>query len=234
MHQHFCDVYGHKWDCDGTALRPIMGDTEPSVCMCIRHRVPMEEGDHSKCSIELLACPEHLEEQRRRMEEPNKAVKDGEEATTTDGCDELFRQMTPAESLRFEEENRFLEEVVYVGLKNINTGFDSVGVVHFSPTDFGKVIDRCEYLDVHPNGIEVFTTDGGFIDCVFAMDDGSPVEDFEWARRLVQKYQGTPDISMSASFSVPDSLLASSAPSSGSPQVATNSKEPHAEDAKAK
>jgi hypothetical protein len=207
-HRHACDA-GHYWDCFGTALRPLMGDTEPSVCMCIRHRVPMEVGDHSACSIELLACPEHREEQRRRMEEPNEAVTDGEETTTTDGCDELFRLMTPEESLRFEEENRFLKEVVYAGLENINTGFDAVGIFHFSPADFGEVIDRCEHLNVHPNGIEVFTTDGGFIECVFAMDDGSPDESFDWARRLVQKYREVPDITMSATFSVPDSALKS-------------------------
>jgi hypothetical protein len=29
----------------------------------------MEDGDHSTCSVELLACPEHREEQRRQMGE---------------------------------------------------------------------------------------------------------------------------------------------------------------------
>jgi len=27
----------------------------------------MEEGDHTECPVELLACPEHMEEQLRRM-----------------------------------------------------------------------------------------------------------------------------------------------------------------------
>jgi hypothetical protein len=27
----------------------------------------MEEGDHSKCMVELLACPDHMDEQLRRM-----------------------------------------------------------------------------------------------------------------------------------------------------------------------
>ena len=27
----------------------------------------MEDGDHSKCVVELLACPDHMEEQLRRM-----------------------------------------------------------------------------------------------------------------------------------------------------------------------
>ena len=55
------------WDCEGTALRPLVGDTEASVCMCDACHVPMEPGDHSGCMIELLACPEHVDEQLRQM-----------------------------------------------------------------------------------------------------------------------------------------------------------------------
>lgn len=66
-HHHFCNIAGHAWKCGGTALRPLAGDTEPSVCMCLTHEVPMDHGDHSQCSIELLACPKHREEQLRRM-----------------------------------------------------------------------------------------------------------------------------------------------------------------------
>ena len=227
-HRHACDA-GHYWNCEGTALRPLMGDTEPSVCMCIRHRVPLEVGDHSECSIELLACPEHREEQRRRMEEASES-----ETNIPEGWEPLFRPRTEAENRKFEEEHRFMEEVVYAGLENINTGFDARGIFHFSPTDFGKVIDRCELLKVHPNGIEVFATDGGFIECVLAMDDGSPVDDFEWARRLVKRYISIPHITMSASFSVPDSVLKSSGPSTDPSQVVTSPEEPNAEDAQAK
>jgi hypothetical protein len=35
--------------------------------MCPDHEVPMEEGDHSNCMVELRACPEHMDEQLRRM-----------------------------------------------------------------------------------------------------------------------------------------------------------------------
>lgn len=66
-HRHFCDFAGHYWDCEGSAVRQLMGDTEPSVCMCLRHGVPMEQGDHSECSVELLSCPEHRGEQMRAM-----------------------------------------------------------------------------------------------------------------------------------------------------------------------
>ncbi|HXH51514.1 MAG TPA: hypothetical protein VNM47_19415 [Terriglobia bacterium] len=56
-HQHYCDVAGHWWTCEGMTLR--CGDTEPSVCMCLMCGVPLESGDHSNCYVELLACPQH-------------------------------------------------------------------------------------------------------------------------------------------------------------------------------
>jgi hypothetical protein len=43
-HRHYCDHAGHEWECVGTAVRSLAGDTEPSVCTCIDHQVPMEDG----------------------------------------------------------------------------------------------------------------------------------------------------------------------------------------------
>jgi hypothetical protein len=62
-HQHFCDFAGHYWECEGNAVRLFAKDSEPTPCMCLSHQLSVEDGDHSMCSIELLACPEHREEQ---------------------------------------------------------------------------------------------------------------------------------------------------------------------------
>jgi hypothetical protein len=64
-HTHWCDYAGHHWECPGTAIR--LFQAEPSVCMCIQHGVPMEDGDHNACFIELLLCPEHRADQMRAM-----------------------------------------------------------------------------------------------------------------------------------------------------------------------
>jgi hypothetical protein len=64
-HRHFCDFAGHYWDCEGIAKRLLRA--VPSVCICMNHGVPMEDGDHSECSVELLSCPEHRDEQMRAM-----------------------------------------------------------------------------------------------------------------------------------------------------------------------
>jgi len=54
----------------------------------------------------------------------------------------------PGSQVKFDENHRFLREVVYAGLKDLNTGFDSPLIGHFSPTDFLVVIDRCENLHI--------------------------------------------------------------------------------------
>ena len=58
-HQHYCDVAGHYWECEGKALRGA--DADPTVCICLPCGRPLEGFDHSGCDdpIELLACPEH-------------------------------------------------------------------------------------------------------------------------------------------------------------------------------
>src|ERR1035437_9049335 len=74
-HLHWCDVTGHEWECQGAALRPLRGDTEPTPCYCINHQTLMEDGDHCQCSIELIACEEHRDQQLRAMGyEPGQAI----------------------------------------------------------------------------------------------------------------------------------------------------------------
>jgi hypothetical protein len=85
-HRHFCDYAGHDWECDGFALRPLAGNTEPSECYCLRHQVPMEEGDHSRCPVELLACPEHLDEQLDQM-----GISDWRDVRSSVEAEGLFR-----------------------------------------------------------------------------------------------------------------------------------------------
>jgi hypothetical protein len=94
--------------------------------------------------------------------------------------------------------------VVYAGLRDLNIGFDSPLICHFSPVDFLTVISRCESMHVRVIGIEIFTTDVkppwkvGFLEVEISPEDG-----YEWARRLGRRYQGKPDITVCAEFGVP-------------------------------
>ncbi len=212
-HRHFCDYAGHEWECEGTALRPIRGDTEPSTCMCLNHQVSMEDGDHSMCSIELLACPEHREAQLQKMATVDRPDEESE-------FERMLAEMnTPEAKLKFERKHQYEREVLYAGLTNLNTGFDSPLISHFSPEDFLTVIDRCESLNVGVNGIEVFTTDVeppakvGFLEVEISPEDGG----YDWARRLVREYMGTSDITICATFDVPDALLRSNPKQAGEP-----------------
>jgi hypothetical protein len=48
MHNHWCAVVGHEYECNDQS------------CVCVCDQL-MEEGDHADCPIELRACPEHPE-----------------------------------------------------------------------------------------------------------------------------------------------------------------------------
>jgi hypothetical protein len=124
--------------------------------------------------------------------------------TPQDQFEKMFAEETPEEKLKFEADHRFLWEVIYAGLQDLNTGFDSTQIGHFSPADFLTVIDRCESLRVRVIGIEVFAPDvktpgsAEILEVVISPEDG-----YEWVRRLVRKYQGKPNITISATFDVP-------------------------------
>ena len=81
-HTHFCDIAGHPWQCESSEC----------ICMCQK---PMEQGDHSRCPIELRACSEHDDEQFSIVDreqgapgELQEATADGRSATRTEqeGC----------------------------------------------------------------------------------------------------------------------------------------------------
>lgn len=55
MHIHYCDEYGHEYECSG--------DCE---CIC---GLLMNGNDHSDCPVELRPCPDHKAEQEQRMAE---------------------------------------------------------------------------------------------------------------------------------------------------------------------
>jgi hypothetical protein len=71
-----------------------------------------------------------------------------------DWFEQIFAELdTPESKLRSEKEDRFLREVIYAGLTDPNTGFDSPLIGHFSPEDFLIVIGRCESLNVRVIGL---------------------------------------------------------------------------------
>jgi hypothetical protein len=77
-----------------------------------------------------------------------------------------------------ERDRRYLQRWIFIGLKDINTGFDSRAICHFSREDFLTVIDRCERLNVQIVGIEVFSLNVELLGVEISPEPG-----FGWARR---------------------------------------------------
>jgi hypothetical protein len=134
-----------------------------------------------------------------------------EKPQSTDDFERMFAEWdTPEAKLKFEQGHRFLRQVIYAGLTDLNTGFDSPLISHFSPEDFLIVIDRCEALNVRIIGIEAFTKDVeppwkvGLVEIEISPEDG-----YDWGRRLVRKYQDRNDVSICATFDTPDAVLKS-------------------------
>jgi hypothetical protein len=150
----------------------------------------------------LLACREHPAEQLTAT-----CAAISAESSLAD----LFT-LTDEQGIKFEEDRQFMQRVVFAGLANLNTGFDSPLICHFSPTDFSKVIERCGHLHVRIIGIEVFLIGGGMLEVEISEEDG-----FEWTRRLVDRYQQRSDVTICATFDVPDSAK-SGTPASVQPE----------------
>jgi hypothetical protein len=147
------------------------------------------------------------------------ADKNMENSEPDDWFEQMFAELnTPESKLRSEKEDRFLQEVIYTGLTDLNTGFDSPLIGHFSPEEFLIVLDRCEALNVEVIGIEVFTTDVEPPSKVQMVDiEISPVPGYDWARRFVREYMEESGITISATFDVPDALLNSIPKQEGEP-----------------
>jgi hypothetical protein len=136
-----------------------------------------------------------------------------------DQFDQMLAELnTPKSKLKCEQDDRFLREVIYAGLTNLNTGFDSPLIGHFSPEEFLIVLDRCEALNVEVIGIEVFTTDVEPPSKVQMVDiEISPVPGYDWARRFVREYMEESGIAISVTFDMTDALLKSNPKQEGEP-----------------
>ena len=64
------------------------------------------------------------------------------------------------------DSDNYTKEDLFESLTNLNTGFDSPSIKHFSETDFRIIMNRCKDNKVKIYGIESFTTNGEFIDCI--------------------------------------------------------------------
>jgi hypothetical protein len=96
----------------------------------------------------------------------------------------------------------FLRDYVFRGLNDLKPPYDSPLIAHFRGADFLRVIARCNLLGVHIHGVEVFGPGAEFVE-VETGKGGS----HDWCVALVHRHLRHADLSFSATYSTPDSVL---------------------------
>ena len=98
---------------------------------------------------------------------------------------------------------QFMDEQVFSGLTNLNTGFDTSSIKYFSAEDFKIVLQRCEKLGLGIYEIEPWKN-GSFYDVkTYKSYSDSPI-DPKWYNKAFESFlsQGK-DLQYAASYYVP-------------------------------
>lgn len=73
----------------------------------------------------------------------------------------------------------FLETNIFLGLTNLNDGFDSPSIHYFSSADFEIILNRVKNLNLGVFGIEPWSC-GEFFDVITNEDYGKLPDDSDW------------------------------------------------------
>ena len=130
------------------------------------------------------------------------ALERNQTAERSDIADMLAQLEDPEVEARLCAEESILREFVFRGLNDLKPAWDSLVIAHFDADDFIRVVDRCTVLGVRIIGIEIFTTEGQVLDIEIPEADSN-----SWCVSFVQKYQERIDLSICATYEVPDRVL---------------------------
>lgn len=102
---------------------------------------------------------------------------------------------------------KFLDENVFQGLENLNTGFDARGVKYFSEKDFEIVLTRVEELGLGIYGIEPWINENMF-DVYSAEEYSKKPTNPKWYKSAFKKFKKqNKDLLYAASYEVPEKYL---------------------------
>jgi hypothetical protein len=130
------------------------------------------------------------------------ALERNQAAKRSDVADMQAQLEDPQALARLSAEESFLRKFVFQGLSDLKPTWDSLVIAHFDAGDFIRVVDRCTVLGVRIIGIEIFTTEGQVLDIEIPEADSN-----SWCVSFVQKYQERIDLSVCATYEVPDRVL---------------------------
>ena len=101
----------------------------------------------------------------------------------------------------------YLNTHVFVGLENLNNGFDGESIYYFSESDFEIVLDRVENLGLGIHGIEPWLNEA-FYDVRVVELSNATADDPKWYRKAFSDFKKLEENLMyAASYSVPDDRL---------------------------
>lgn len=102
---------------------------------------------------------------------------------------------------------KFLDKYIFLGLSNLNNGFEAQTVFYFSETDFQKVLDRVKQYGIGIYWIEPWQN-GAFYDVLGYEEFSNNPSDSNWYLEAFQKFKKAGDIlQYSATYLVQDDLL---------------------------
>ena len=101
-------------------------------------------------------------------------------------------------------EQKFLEDFIFNGLKNLNEGVDASTIYHFSEEDFETVLERIEEYDIEIFGIECWTKNK--IRTVKYEEDYSAVKHWHRIAYKELRRQRIP-CTFSATYDIPPGIL---------------------------
>ena len=105
------------------------------------------------------------------------------------------------------EKLEYLKTKVFVGLKNLNDGFDSESIYYFSESDFPIVLDRVENLGIGIMEIEPWLN-GEFYDVMVFEDFNTISTDPKWYREAFLEFKKSGEkLQYAASYEISDELL---------------------------
>lgn len=103
--------------------------------------------------------------------------------------------------------NRFMDDFIYIGLTDLNNGFDVAVIKYFSLLDFEIVMDRCEEHGIGLYGIEPWPN-GEYGGCEVNEMYNLETTDPKWYRACVNKFVSEGITSyFAASYHVPEKAL---------------------------
>lgn len=107
------------------------------------------------------------------------------------------------------KEKLYLDKYIFVGLKNLNTGFDVETIKYFSAQDFEVVMERIKQQSLGITGIEPWKN-GKFYGVLTNEEFTKDPTDSNWYLKAFQKFKESGEtLQYAASYYVPDEKLRS-------------------------